>query len=59
MTILIAIYISRVYILPIVILLGSTLNLLSYFIMRRMQSKISFYMMILSFVDTGNQKKNY
>ena len=49
------IYRIRTYVLPIVIILGSFLNILSFFVMRRFKSTTSFYMILLAFVDTGKQ----
>jgi hypothetical protein len=42
----------RVYLLPAIILAGSILNLLSFFVMRRMKSSTSFYFSILGLSDT-------
>ena len=47
------IYRIRAYILPVVILLGCILNILSFFVMRRLHSTTGFYMMVLAFADTG------
>ena len=41
----------RVYILPIIIIIGGIFNLLSFFVMRRIHSTTSFYMSILNLSD--------
>jgi hypothetical protein len=44
--------IIRCYVLPVIIILGSCLNLLSFFVMKRIGSTTSFFMSILGLVDT-------
>jgi hypothetical protein len=43
----------RIYILPLIIVVGSILNLLSFFVMKRIRSTTSYYMSILGLTDTG------
>ena len=45
-------YIIRVYAIPVIILVGSCLNLFSFFVMKRIGSTTSFFMSILGLVDT-------
>jgi hypothetical protein len=46
----------RGYVLPIVIIIGTISNTLSFIVMRRMNSTIiSFYMSILAIADTSNK----
>jgi hypothetical protein len=47
------VYCIRIFGLPIVIALGTILNTLLFFIMKRIKSEISFYMSILALADTG------
>ena len=47
-------YFLRVVIFPVVIIVGIILNLLSFFVMRRVQgSTTSYYMAVLGLVDCG------
>jgi hypothetical protein len=46
-------YILRAYALPVIIVIGTILNMLSLFVMRRLHSATSFYMLILALADTG------
>ena len=47
-----AVYFLRVYTLPVIIIIGTILNLLSFFVMRRIKSSTSFYFSILGLSDT-------
>jgi hypothetical protein len=43
----------RIYVLPLVIIFGSFLNILIFTIMKSFNSTTSYYMSILALVDTG------
>jgi hypothetical protein len=45
----------RSFLLPIIIVVGSFLNILSFLVMRRIKSNTSFYMSVLGLVDTGTE----
>jgi hypothetical protein len=48
--------IIRGYVLPIVIIIGTISNTLSFIVMRRMSSTIiNFYMSVLAITDTSNK----
>ena len=49
-------HILRAYALPVIIMIGSILNMLSLFVMKRLKSTTSFYMSILALADTGINK---
>ena len=52
-TVIEASYIIRVYVFPVIIFVGSCLNLLSFFVMKRIGSTTGFFMSILGLVDTS------
>jgi hypothetical protein len=43
----------RETLLPVIVFLGTIFNLISFFVMRRMQSSTSYYLSILGLIDTG------
>ena len=43
----------RGILLPIIIFFGTIFNLISFFVMRRMQSSTSHYLSILGLIDSG------
>ena len=52
MKILMTAYALRVFILPIIIVIGSFFNLLLFFVMRKVNTTTSLYLRLLAIVDT-------
>ena len=48
--------IIQFYVLPVVIMIGVTLNLMSLMVMKRIKSTTSFYIRLLALADTGKKK---